>query len=179
MTTQTNIPGYLAGTWSIDPVHSDASFTVRHLGISKVRGRFDSVEGTIVTAENPLESSVSATISAESINTNNKMRDDHVRSADFLDVEQFPALEFRSTALRPQGEGFLLDGELTLRGVTRPVTLELEIGGFGEGPQGKVVGLSAATQISRADFGVTGGAAGAAVSDKIEIGLDIEALLQA
>ncbi|NGN68554.1 YceI family protein [Streptomyces sp. A7024] len=178
MTTATTIPGYLTGTWTIDPIHSDASFTVRHLGISKVRGRFDNVEGTIVTAENPLESSVTATIPAASVNTNNDQRDAHVRAEDFLDVENHPTLTFRSTGVRAQDEEtFLVDGDLTLRGVTRPTTLKVEIGGFGDGLQGgKVIGLSASTEINRKDFGITGGPAGAAVSEKITISLDIEAV---
>ncbi|CAL9522899.1 Protein YceI [Actinosynnema sp. ALI-1.44] len=181
MTTQTvQIPGYIAGTWAIDPVHSDVSFVVRHLGISKVRGHFDTFEGQIVTAENPLESSVTAKIETASINTKNEARDAHVRNEDFLDVEKYPELTFTSTGVRANGEGFIVDGELTLRGVTKTVELELELNGFGDGFEGaKVAGFSASTEISRKDFGVTGGAAGAAVGDKITILLEIEAVLQA
>lgn len=181
MTTQTvQIPGYIAGTWAIDPVHSDVSFVVRHLGISKVRGHFDRFEGQIVTAENPLESTVTAKIETASINTKNEARDAHVRNEDFLDVEKYPELTFTSTGVRANGEGFIVDGELTLRGVTKTVELELELNGFGDGFEGaKVAGFSASTEISRKDFGVTGGAAGAAVGDKITILLEIEAVLQA
>ncbi|GAA0211701.1 YceI family protein [Saccharothrix mutabilis subsp. mutabilis] len=181
MTTQTvQIPGYIAGTWAIDPVHSDVSFVVRHLGISKVRGHFDTFEGQIVTAENPLESTVTAKIETASINTKNEARDAHVRNEDFLDVEKHPELTFTSTGVRANGEGFIVDGELTLRGVTKTVELELELNGFGDGFEGaKVAGFSASTEISRKDFGVTGGAAGAAVGDKITILLEIEAVLQA
>ncbi|MEU7530012.1 YceI family protein [Saccharothrix sp. NPDC042600] len=181
MTTQTvQIPGYIAGTWAIDPVHSDVSFVVRHLGISKVRGHFDTFEGQIVTAENPLESTVTAKIETASINTKNEARDAHVRNEDFLDVEKYPELTFTSTGVRANGEGFIVDGELTLRGVTKTVELELELNGFGDGFEGaKVAGFSASTEISRKDFGVTGGAAGAAVGDKITILLEIEAVLQA
>jgi polyisoprenoid-binding protein YceI len=171
------IEGYVAGTWKIDAVHSDVSFYVRHLGVSKVRGHFATFEGTIVTAEDPLASSVSAVIRTESVSTNNESRDTHVRSADFLDVENHPEMTFTSTAVRPQSaELFEVDGELTLRGVTEPVTLKLELNGFGKGFDGNpVAGFSAATEISRNAFGVTGGAAGAAVSDKIKIALEIEA----
>ncbi|XVV06979.1 YceI family protein [Actinosynnema sp. CA-248983] len=181
MTTQTEqIPGYIAGTWAIDPVHSDVSFVVRHLGISKVRGHFDTFEGQIVTADNPLESSVTAKIETASVNTKNEARDAHVRNEDFLDVEKYPELTFTSTGVRANGEGFILDGELTLRGVTKTVELGLELNGFGDGFEGaKVAGFSASTEISRKDFGVTGGAAGAAVGDKITILLEIEAVLQA
>ncbi|MBW4717727.1 YceI family protein [Saccharothrix obliqua] len=179
MTQAVQIPGYIAGTWAIDPVHSDVSFVVRHLGVSKVRGHFDAFEGTIVTAENPLESTVNAKIETASINTKNGQRDAHVKNEDFLDVEKHPELTFSSTGVRAHGEGFLVDGDLTLRGVTKSVTLELEINGFGEGMGGSTVaGFSASTDISRKDFGVTGGAAGAAVGDKITILLEIEALLQ-
>lgn len=171
------ISGYVAGKWTIDAVHSDVSFFVRHLGVSKVRGNFATFEGTIVTAEDPLQSTVSAVIKTASVSTNNEGRDTHVRSADFLDAEQFPDLTFTSTAIRAESAAvFQVDGELSLRGVTKPVTLELELNGFGTGFDGNAVaGFSAATEISRTEFGVTGGAAGAAVGDKIRIALEIEA----
>ncbi|MFI1097416.1 YceI family protein [Streptomyces sp. NPDC020917] len=178
MTSQTEvIDGYVAGTWTIDTVHSDVSFYVRHLGVSKVRGSFEAFEGTIVTGENPLDSKVEAVIRTTSVNTNNEMRDNHVRSADFLDAEQFPDLTFTSTAIRPKtAELFEVDGELSLKGVTKPVTLQLELNGFGTHYEGHAVaGFSAATEISRSEFGVTGGAAGAAVGEKIRIALEIEA----
>ncbi|AKH82526.1 hypothetical protein AA958_10140 [Streptomyces sp. CNQ-509] len=178
MTTHADrIPAYQTGTWTIDPVHSDVSFVVRHLGVTRVRGTFDHVEGTIVTHEDPLQSEVTAVIRTTSVNTRNDMRDDHVRTADFLDVETYPEMTFKSTGIRVKDDVYLIDGDLTLRGVTRPVTLETEVGGFGPGMQEghTVVGFSATTEINRSDFGVTGGAAGAAVSDKIKITLDIEA----
>ncbi|MEW2522728.1 YceI family protein [Actinacidiphila alni] len=178
MSSQTEvIDGYVAGKWTIDAVHSDVSFFVRHLGVSKVRGSFAAFEGTIETAENPLDSKVEAVIKTTSVSTNNEMRDNHVRSADFLDVEQFPEMTFTSTAIRPQtAELFEVDGELTLHGVTKTVTLKLELNGFGTHYEGHAIaGFSAATEISRSEFGVTGGAAGAAVSDKIRIALEIEA----
>jgi polyisoprenoid-binding protein YceI len=177
MSTPTiNIPGYVTGTWAIDPIHSDVSFIVRHLGVSKVRGQFNTFTGEIVTAENPLDSKVNATIEAASFHTRQEQRDNHVKSEDFLHVEEYPELSFTSTGVRHDGENFLLDGDLTVRGVTKPVTLNLEINGFGDVPGvGSVVGISASTEISRKDFGVTGGAAGAMVSDKIQILLEIEA----
>ncbi|MGM1059611.1 YceI family protein [Saccharothrix sp. Mg75] len=180
MTSQTAIPGYLVGTWAIDPVHSDISFVVRHLGVSKVRGHFGTFEGTIVTAENPLESTVTAKIDAASIDTRNEQRDAHVRGEDFLDVEKFPELTFTSSGVRAHGEGFLVDGELSFHGVTKAVTLELELNGFGDGMSegAKVAGFSASTEISRKDFGITGGPAGAVVGDKITILLEIEAAKQ-
>lgn len=175
----TTIPDFRTGTWTIDPVHSAVSFTARHLGVAKVRGTFDTFAGAIVTAEDPRQSSVIATIQTASVNTRNGPRDRDVRSKDFLDVETYPTMTFRSTAIRPQDEELvLIDGELTLRGIAKPVTLEVELGGVAEGPQGSTVaGFSATTEISRTDFGVTGGPAGAVVSDKIRIVLEIEATL--
>jgi polyisoprenoid-binding protein YceI len=170
------LPGYTTGTWAIDPVHSEISFAVRHLGIAKTRGRFDTFEGEIVTSDDPLKSSVTATIQTASFNTSNGMRDDHVRGEDFLHTEEFPTMTFTSTGVRSEGDDLLLDGELTLRGVTKPVTLALELNGFGNGMEGKpAVGFTATTKINRKDFGVDGGAAGAAVSDAVEISIDIEA----
>lgn len=178
----TTVPGYLAGTWTIDPVHSDVSFTVRHMMVSKVRGRFTSVAGTVTTAENPLESSVTAEIDLASIDTGNEQRDQHIRTADFLDVENHPTMTYRSTAIRQDGDGFVVDGELTLRGVTRPVPLQLEINGFGPDAYGGTrAGFSATAEINRKDFGVSWSAAleggGVVVSDKVTIGLEIQAIL--
>ncbi|MEV4312133.1 YceI family protein [Actinocrispum sp. NPDC049592] len=173
-----NIPGYATGTWTIDPIHSDVSFIVRHLGVSKVRGQFNTFTGEIVTHEDVLSSSVTATIDAASFHTRQEQRDSHVRGEDFLHVEEYPELTFTSTGVRHDGEQFLLDGNLTIRGVTKPVTLNLEINGFGDINGDKVLGISASTEISRKDFGVSGGAAGAMVSDKIQILLEIEAKRQ-
>ncbi|MFC0107260.1 YceI family protein [Kibdelosporangium aridum] len=180
MSTPTiNIPGYKTGTWAIDPIHSDVSFIVRHLGVSKVRGQFNTFSGEIVTAENPLQSTVTATIDAGSFHTRQEQRDNHVKSEDFLHVDDHPEIKFVSTGVRQDGEDFLVDGDLTIRGVTKPVTLELEINGFGQGPDGSpLLGISATTEISRKDFGVHGGAAGAMVGDKIQIALEVEAGLK-
>jgi polyisoprenoid-binding protein YceI len=179
--TTTAIPGYTTGTWAIDPVHSTVTFTVRHLGVSKVRGRFDAVEGTIVTGDALHQSSVTAVIQATGVNTNNEQRDGHIRSADFLDAETHETLTFTSTGVREDDGEFLIDGDLTLHGVTKPVTLKAEIGGFGDNPGSgsKVLGVSAKTEISRAAFEVGPSIPGAVVSDKITIELDIEAGLQA
>ncbi len=186
MSTPTvNIPGYVVGTWDIDPVHSDVSITARHLLISKVRGHFDDYEGTIVTAENPLESKVDATIQATSINTKQPQRDDHIRSADFLDVENYPTISFVSTGIRADGDNWELDGDLTLHGVTKSVTLKLEITGFGPGltPGEQRVGFEASTSISRKEFDIRFNAVmetgGAAVSDKLDVHLSIEGVLRA
>lgn len=183
MTTATQIPGYLVGTWAIDPSHSDVSFTVRHMMVSKVRGYFRTFEGQLVTAENPLESTVTASIDLSSIDTNNADRDAHIKSKDFFDTETHPAMTFRSTGLRADGEDFVLDGELSLKGVTKSVPLKLELGGFGpDAWGGQRAGFSATTEISRSEFGVDiqmpldGG--GVVIGDKISIHLEIEAVLQ-
>ena len=182
--TAVEIPGYVAGTWTIDPVHSEVSFVVRHMMVSKVRGRFDKFEGTIVTAENPLQSSVTATVDLSSVNTGEPNRDNHIRSADFFEVESHPTMTFQSTGIRPEGDHFLLDGDLTIRGNTRPVTLVLEINGFGPDPFGGTrAGFSAIGEINRNDWGVSyngpiPGAGNAVIlSDKVTINLEIEGVL--
>ena len=183
-TAAVEIPGYVTGTWTIDPVHSEVSFVVRHMMVSKVRGRFDNFEGTIATAPDPLQSSVTATVDLSSVNTGNETRDNHIRSADFFDVEKHPAMTFRSTGIRPEGENFLLDGELTLRGVTRPVTFFLEVNGFGPDPYGGTrTGFSATTEINRNDWEVSyngpipGVSNAMVLSDRVTINLEIEAVL--
>lgn len=182
MTTATQIPGYLAGTWDIDPVHSDVSFTVRHMMVSKVRGRFATFSGRITTGADITASTVTATIDATSIDTNNAQRDGHVRSADFFDIETHPTWTFASTGVRVDGGDMLVDGDLTIKGVTRPVTLTMEVGGFGPDAFGGTrAGFSATTTINRSDFGVDiampldGG--GVVVSEKVQITLEIQGVL--
>jgi len=178
----TQIPGYVAGTWTVDTVHSDVAFSVRHMMVSKVKGRFNDWTTTIVTGENPLESSVTAEIQLSSIDTRNDQRDNHIRSADFFDVEKYPTMTYKSTSLVPVGDHFVLDGELTLKGVTKNVPLKLELNGFTPDPYGgQRAGFSATAEISRSEFGVDiqlpmdGG--GVVVGDKVSITLEIEAVL--
>lgn len=180
MSTPTQIPGYIAGTWTIDPVHSEVTFVTRHLGVSKVRGQFTNFEGQIVTGENDIAlSSVTATIQADSIHTKNEQRDEHVKGEEFLDVANYPTLSFRSTGVRAAGEDYVVDGELTIHGVTKPVSLQAELGGFGDGMTegSKVIGVEASTEINRSDFGVATQFPTAVVADKVKIILDIEAVL--
>jgi polyisoprenoid-binding protein YceI len=184
-TTGVQIPGYIAGTWAIDPVHSEVSFVVRHMMVSKVRGRFDTFEGTIVTADKPLESSVTASVDLSSVNTGQEQRDAHIRSADFFEVEKHPMMTFASTGVRPEGDHFLLDGDLSIKGVTQPVTFKLEVNGFGPDAYGGTrAGFSATTEINRKDFGVNfdgpipGVPGGVAVSDKVTVTLEAEGVLQ-
>ena len=178
------IPGYLAGTWTIDASHSEVSFTVRHMAVSKVRGRFGGVTGPVVTTENPADSSVTAEIDVTSITTFNEQRDGHIKSGDFFAVDEHPHASFRSTGLRFDGDDFLLDGELTLKGVTKPVTLTLEVSGFGPDAYGGTrAGFSAKGTINRKDFGIEFDArldnGGLVVSEKVDLELDIEAVLNA
>ncbi|WP_433554870.1 YceI family protein [Pseudonocardia xinjiangensis] len=181
--TAVQIPGYVAGTWEIDPVHSDVSFSVRHMMVSKVRGRFTTFSGEIVTRENITDSTVNATIAADSIDTGQEQRDTHIRSNDFFDVENHPQWTFRSTGARAEGDDLVVDGELTIKGVTRPVSLALELNGFGSDASGGYrAGFSASTTIDRNDFGVDiklpmdGG--GVVVGDKVQINLEIEGVLR-
>ena len=181
--TPTAIPRYVAGTWDIDAAHSDVSFSVRHMMISMVRGRFNGVSGRLVTGADVLDSSVTAEIDVNSFDTGNAQRDEHVRSADFLHAGDFPTMTYRSTEVRRDGDNLVVDGELTLRGITRQVSLAVQLTGFGLDPYGGTrIGLSATTKINRKDFGIDtelpldGG--GVVIGDTVQISLDIEAVLQ-
>jgi polyisoprenoid-binding protein YceI len=185
MTTAASIqiPGYIAGTWDIDPVHSDVSFTVRHMMVSKVRGRFATFSGEIVTGEDITGSAVTATIDATSIDTNNAQRDGHIRSADFFDVENQPTWTYRSSGVRVDDGDIVVDGELTIKGVTRSVPLTLEVNGFGPDAYGGTrAGFSASTTINRSDFGVDIAmpidAGGVVVGEKIQINLEAQGVLR-
>jgi polyisoprenoid-binding protein YceI len=182
-TTTTKIPGYIAGTWTIDPVHTEVGFVARHMMVSKVRGRFEKFEGAFVTGTDPLKSSVEVTVDLSSINTGNEQRDNHLRSSDFFEVETTPKMTFVSTGVRVDGEGYLLDGDLTIRDVTKPVTLHLDLNGFGPDSFGGTrAGFSATGEINRKDFGVSWNAAieggGVVVSDRIQIALEVEGILK-
>ncbi len=183
-TGQIQIPGYVAGTWAIDPVHSEVGFSVRHMMVSKVRGKFTKFGGELVTADDVLASSVTADIDLASIETGAEQRDGHLRSPDFFDTENHPLMTYRSTGIRQHGDHFIVDGDLTLKGVTHSVTLKLELNGFGPDPYGGTrAGFTATAEINRQDFGVNWNAAmetgGVVVSDKVSIHLEIEAVLQA
>jgi polyisoprenoid-binding protein YceI len=172
-----------AGTWAIDPVHSTIGFSVRHLMVSKVRGKFDTFSGAITIAEDGTPS-VNADIAVDSINTGNEQRDAHIKSADFFEVEKYPVASFRSTGVRSAGDHYVLDGEFTLKGVTKAISLDLEFNGVNPGMgHGEVAGFEASVVLNRKDFGIdidmpleTGGTV---VGDKVTITLEIEALKQA
>ena len=182
--TTVQIPGYVAGTWDIDAAHSTVGFSVRHMMVSKVRGYFREFSGALVTAEDPTQSSVTATVNMDSIDTRQEQRDAHIRSADFFDVGNHTELTFRSTDVRTDGADWTIEGDLTIKGITKPVTLELELNGFGPDAYGGYrAGFSAKTEISRKEFGVDidmpmdGG--GVVVGDKVTVELEIEAVLRA
>jgi polyisoprenoid-binding protein YceI len=181
--TAVQIPGYVAGTWDIDASHSTVGFSVRHMMVSKVRGYFRDFSGEIVTAEDPAQSSVTARINMDSIDTRQEQRDAHIRSADFFDVGNHTEMTFRSTAVATDGADWTVTGDLTIKGITKPVTLALELNGFGPDAYGGTrAGFSAKTEISRKEFGVDidmpmdGG--GVVVGDKITVELEIEAVLR-
>ncbi|HMH59324.1 MAG TPA: YceI family protein [Galbitalea sp.] len=185
MTTTALHPKYLVGTWKLEPVHSEISFTVRHLAISKVRGKFENFDVTIVTAPDPKDSTIEASIDVSSVNTGQEGRDNHLRSSDFFLVEQHPHMLFtaKGDGITIDGEDFTIVGDLTLRGVTLPVTLKGELGGVIDDPYGNVrAGATASTKINRQDFGVSWNAAleagGFTVGDDVTINLELQVVLQ-
>ena len=178
--TTTTIP---AGTWTLDPAHSSVGFTVRHMMVSKVRGRFTDFSADIVTAADPLQSRFDATVQMASIETGDANRDGHLRTNDFFDIEQFPTMTFRTTGITGSGSDYEITGDLTIRGVTKSVTFDLEYGGFGTDPWGNTrAGFTMTGTINRKDFGMTYNAVletgGVMVGDKVTVELDIEATLQ-
>ncbi len=182
MTDQLIDSGLIAGTWSLDPAHTTVGFTARHL-MSKVHGTFNEFEGRITTTTDPLESTIAVTIRAASISTNNEQRDTHLRSADFFDPEVGGDLTFTSTGVRADGDGYVITGDLTVNGVTRPVDLQAEFLGVDVNPYGMtVLGAEATTTINRHDFNVNwnmpmdGGRF--LVGPKIDINLSIEAVAE-
>jgi polyisoprenoid-binding protein YceI len=183
MTAQSvEIPGYIAGRWDIDPVHSHIGFIARHLMVSKVRGKFTKFEGQIITAGDPLQSTATATIDTTSVDTSNQQRDDDVRGENFLDAANHPTMTYRSTGVRRSGDDLIVDGELTIRGITRPVELALEVNGFGPDPYGGTrAGFSATGEINRTEFGIMANMAipggGVMVSEKIQLTIEVEAAL--
>jgi polyisoprenoid-binding protein YceI len=179
--TEVRIPGYLSGTWAIDPVHSYVGFVVRYAMMAYVRGQFETVHGEIVTDHEILDSRVDVTIDAASFHTNNETRNQDISSTRFLDVENFPTMAFTSTSIRLE-DRFLIEGDLTIKGVTKPVVLQATTPRFGPNHEGKMtVGVSAHTVISKSDFGVgfnvPMAAGGFMLSDDIEVILEVHANL--
>ncbi|GAB6951395.1 YceI family protein [Corynebacterium simulans] len=173
-----------AGTYAIDPAHSTIGFVARHAMVTKTRGKFDEFEGTITVAENIADSKAEATIKAASINTGNEDRDSHVKGDDFFSVEQYPELTFSATSfdVDETGNG-TVTGDLTIKGTTKPVTLNVEAEGLAEDPFGNTrFGFEATTKINRTDFGIDFNAplktGGVLVSEEIKIELEISAIKQ-
>ena len=182
MSTTATLPK--AGTYTIDPAHTEVGFVARHLIGTKVRGRFTDATGTFTVAENPEESTLEAEVKTASIHTNQSMRDDHLRTNDFLDAENFPTLSLKSTGIKKISDSeWTLTGDLTIRGVTKSVDFDLEF--LGEGPsmqEGKtVVAFSASADIDRRDFGVSFNHSlldgSVVVGNKVKIELEVEAAL--
>ena len=184
MTTTDIHPDYVTGTWVLDPTHSEVSFTVKHLRVSKVRGKFEKFDVTIVSGETLEDSKIEATIDVASVNTGQEARDNHLRSSDFFLVEEHPEMKFVSTKITSDGgDDFTVVGDLTLRGVTLPVTLKGELGGIIQDPYGNTrAGASATTKIDRKDFGVNWNAAleagGFTLGDDVTISIELEVTLQ-
>lgn len=173
-----------AGTYTIDPAHSEVGFTARHAMVTKVRGSFTELEGSITVADDLASSGATATISTASVDTRQADRDGHLRSADFFDVEQYPTITFTSTGIRDvTDEGFVLDGDLTIKDVTRPVSLQTVFGGSAQDPFGNTrLGFEASTDIEREEWGLTWNAAletgGVLVSKTIALTLEVSAIPQ-
>jgi polyisoprenoid-binding protein YceI len=182
--TAESIPGYKAGTWIVDPSHSEVSFSVRHLMISKVRGTFGSFSATILTGENPTDTKITASAQVASINTNDEGRDGHLRTNEFFDAENHPTIEFASTSVAAAGSDYKVMGNLSLRGVTKPVDFALEFGGFATDPYGNYKMAATVTgEINREDFGLSWNTAletgGVLVGEKVTITIELQAALQA
>ncbi|MGL5860396.1 MAG: YceI family protein [Phycicoccus sp.] len=168
------------GTWTIDPTHTTVGFAVRHLMVSKVRGAFEDVSGTVTVAEDVAGSTAEVTVQLASVSTGTADRDTHLRSADFFDVENHPTMTFRSTSF----DGTTLRGDLTIRGVAKPVELDVEFGGLATDPYGNEKAAFEATgQIDRTEWGLTWNApiekGGVLVSEKVRLSIDLQLVKQA
>ncbi|MGH3098146.1 MAG: YceI family protein [Streptosporangiales bacterium] len=180
--TRTAAPALVAGTWAIDPAHSEVSFAIRHL-MGKVRGSFTEFSGQVEIGDPVENSTATADIQIASIDTRNGDRDNHIRSAEILDLDNHPAIRFASTGVRVHGDTATVHGELTVRGVAKPVTLGVEFNGTGTDPWGGTrAGFTATTTVNRKDFGVEFNVPlqGEAVllGDKVDITLEVQAVLQ-
>jgi polyisoprenoid-binding protein YceI len=171
------------GTYTLDKAHTSVSFVVRHMMVSKVRGLFSEFEGEIVVGEVPADSKVTTTIQVASITTNDEQRDAHLKSGDFFELETYPTITFVSTNVAQDGSDWKVTGDLTIKGVTKPVVLDVEFNGAQADPWGGTrIGFSAEAEIERDTFGITFGlveGGGMVVANKVKIELEAEAVLQA
>ena len=175
-------PTLVPGRWTVDTSHSSVECTVRHLMVSKVRGRFTQFAGAVQITPQPLDSSIELTVEMASVDTHDEGRDGHLRTNDFFDVEHFPTMGFRSTALHPDGDGYRVVGELTIKDVTRAVEVPMEVNGVSTDPWGGTrAGFSASFEINRKDYGVAFNApiagGGVLVGEKVRIDLEIQVVL--
>lgn len=178
---QTELPA--AGTWTLDPSHTEVAFVARHLMVTKVRGRFLRFDGTIHVADEPESSMVDVRLDAASITTGADDRDAHLHSPDFLDVETFPEVRFVSSGIERSGDAWKLAGDLTIRDVTKPVVLDMRFDGVAADPWGGTrAAFTASTEIDREDWGLTWNVAvesgGWLVSKTVKIEIDAQAVLQ-
>jgi polyisoprenoid-binding protein YceI len=176
-----NISDLTPGTWKVDVSHSSVGFVARHLMVTKVRGRFESFDGSITVGDDPLQSKVEATVDMKSVSTGDSGRDGHLVGGDFFDVDQHPTMHFVSTGITPKGGDYALVGDLTIKGVTKPVTFDLEFDGVATDPWGSTkAAFTAQTEINRRDFGLDWNVAldqgGMLVSEKIKVELEIQAV---
>ncbi|HNJ97348.1 MAG TPA: YceI family protein [Ilumatobacteraceae bacterium] len=181
LTTPTALEALTAGTWTVDPSHSNITFVARHLVVAKVRGRFTDFAGTITVADDPLQTKLEATVQATSVNTEDEGRDGHLRSADFFDVENHPTWTLVSTGIEGAGSEYVLHTNLTIKGVTKPVDFALEFEGVATDPWGNTkAGFTAEAEINRKDWGLEWNVAletgGVLVGEKVKIVLEVEAL---
>ena len=174
-------PDATTSTWNIDPAHSAAEFKVKHMMISNVKGKFSGISGDLHRFEaDHTQSTLEVSIDTSTVNTQDQQRDGHLKSADFLHVEKFPAMTFKSTHIEKKGEGFAVTGDLTIHGVTKPLTLVVEdVSEPAKDPRGNTrIGLTASTKINRKDFGLTWNTAletgGVLVGEDVSITLDVE-----
>jgi polyisoprenoid-binding protein YceI len=177
----TEVPA--AGTYALDVSHSSVGFSVRHLMVSKTKGRFADFAGTVTIAEDPLDSSVEVEIQAASVDTRDETRDGHLRSPDFFDAERFPTISYRSTKVTPAGKGWTVEGDLTVGDVTRSVPLEVSFEGAAKDPWGgNRIGFTARTELDREAFGLTWNQAletgGVLVGKQVKIDIEAEAIHQ-
>lgn len=178
-TTTTDATMIPTGTWTVDPTHTTVGFVARHMMVSKVRGSFAAFTADITIADDPLASTLSAEVQMDSIDTGNEDRDNHLRTNDFFDIANHPTMTLRSTGFSVDGDDYVMDADLTIRGVTRPVRFELEFDGIGQDPWGGTrAGFSARTTINRKDFGIEWNTAletgGVLVGEKVQIELDVQ-----
>lgn len=177
--TISNLDQLTPGTWNVDPTHSSISFVARHLMVTKVRGRFAAFSGTATINDDKLLSSVTATAEVASIDTNDSGRDEHLKSADFFDVANYPTIGFKSTKITRNGDDYTLLADLTIKGVTKSVAFDLEFDGVGQDPWGNTkAGFTAEAEVNRKDWGLEWNVAleagGVLVSEKIKLALDIQ-----